>query len=125
MSFLSFVYFISTAGESGTNYSCAYNNNDDDDNNNNNKNKIHGLWNTEVQCRIHKGSPIISDLSRFNPIPLIDTHFFTVHPNIFLVSSIFPVGLPVTILKATLSSSVLATCPAHLIRLDLITLTIN
>ena len=35
-----------------------------------------------------------------------------------------PVGLPVKILKALLLSSILATCPAHLNLLDLITLTI-
>ena len=33
------------------------------------------------------------------------------------------VGLPVKILKALLPSSILATCPAHLNLLDLITLT--
>ena len=37
---------------------------------------------------------------------------------------IFPQGLPVKILKSLLSSSILATCPAHLNFLDLITLTI-
>ena len=39
-------------------------------------------------------------------------------------SHLFPVGLPVKILKALLPSSILATCPAHLNLLDLITLTI-
>ena len=52
--------------------------------------------------------------------------------NILLLSShlllgfpkgIFPVGLPVKILKAFLPSSIMATCLAHLNLLDLITLT--
>ena len=43
-------------------------------------NQLHGLWNPEVQCCIHKVSPII--LSRINPIPHIDTYFFKVHSQI-------------------------------------------
>ena len=31
-------------------------------------NYLQGLWNPEVQSRIHKGSPIIDILSRINPI---------------------------------------------------------
>ena len=40
---------------------------------------LHALWNPEVQFRIHKGSQIISILSRINPIPRIDTYIFKVH----------------------------------------------
>ena len=36
----------------------------------------HGLWNPEIQCRIHNSSPIIPTLSRINPIPRIDIYFF-------------------------------------------------
>ena len=36
---------------------------------------------------------------------------------------LFPVGVPVNILKALIPSSILATCPAYLNFLDLITLT--
>ena len=50
-------------------------------------NKLHGLWNPEVQCRIHKGSLIIPILSRINPIPCIDTYLFKVHSNIVLPST--------------------------------------
>ena len=54
---------------------------------------------------------------------LIDTYFF--HTYLFKVpKGLFPVGLPVKILKALPLSSILATCPAHLNLLDLITLTI-
>jgi hypothetical protein len=73
---------------------------------------------------------MIPILSRINPIPHIDTYLFKVH---LILSShlrlghpkaLFRVGLPVKILKALLHSSILATCPAHLNFLDLITLTI-
>ena len=82
------------------------------------------------QCHIHKGSPIIPILSRINPIPRTDNYLFKVHSNIVLPSTprplkcLFPVGLPVKMLKALLPSSILAICPAHLNLLDLITLTI-
>ena len=38
---------------------------------------------TEVQRRIHKGSPIVSTL-RINPIPRIDTYLLKVHINIWI-----------------------------------------
>jgi hypothetical protein len=88
---------------------------------------LHGLWNPEVQCRIHEDSPIIPILSRINPITRIDTYLFKVHSNIVLPSTpkeLFPAGLPVKILKALLPSSNLTKCPAYLNLLDLITLTI-
>ena len=50
---------------------------------------------------------------------------FKVHSNIALPKGLFPVGLPVIILKAVLPSSILATCPAHLNLLDLITLNVQ
>ena len=50
-------------------------------------NSLCGLWNQEVQCRIHKGSPIIPILSRVNAIPLTDTYVFKVHSNITLPST--------------------------------------
>ena len=71
-----------------------------------------------------QGSPIIPILSRINPIPRIDTYFFNVHLRLDFPNGIFPVGLPVKVLKALLPSSILATCPAHLNLLHLITLTI-
>ena len=58
----------------------------------------------------HKVSPIIPILSRINPIPRIDTYLFKVYLRLGLPKGLFPVGLPVKILKAT--------CPAHLILLD-------
>ena len=44
-------------------------------------NYFHGFWNSEVQCRIHKRSPIIAILTRINPIPPIDAHLFKIHSN--------------------------------------------
>ena len=46
--------------------------------------RTHSSHLTKVQCRIHKGSPIIPILSRINPIPRTDTYLFKVHSNIFL-----------------------------------------
>ena len=76
----------------------------------------------EVQCHIQKGSQIIPILSQIKQITCIDTYLFKVHSNIVLPKGLFPVGLPIKILKALLPSSILATCPAHLNLLDLITL---
>ena len=53
-----------------------------------------------------------------------DAYLFKVHSNIVLPKRLFPVDLPVKILKAFLPYSILATYPAHLNLLGLITLTI-
>ena len=69
-------------------------------------------------------------LSRINLIPRIATYIFKIililssHLRLGLPKGLFPVGLPVKNLKALLPSSILATCPAHLYLIDLITLTI-
>ena len=83
----------------------------------------------EVQCLIHKVTPIISILSRINPIHYIRTYFFKVDSNIALSTmprprGLFPIDLPINILKALLPSSVLDTCSVHLNILDLITLAV-
>ena len=76
--------------------------------------------NLEVQCRLHKGSPIIPILNRIYPIPLIDTYLFKVHFNIVphlrlgLPKGLFPVELTVKILKALLPSFILAIWFSHL-----------
>ena len=48
---------------------------------------LHGLWNPETQCRIHKGSAIIPILTQINPIPRIGTYPFKVHSNNVLPST--------------------------------------
>ena len=53
-----------------------------------------------VQCSIH--SPIMSIMSRNNPIPHIDTYFFRRHSNIVLPPT--PTFLEVSILQAYLST---------------------
>ena len=55
-----------------------------------------------------------------------NSQHFKFHSNIVLPSTLglLKCLLPVTILKALLPSSILATCPAHLNLLDLITLNI-
>ena len=78
-----------------------------------------------------QGPPIISILSRINPIPRIDTHFFKIililssHLRLGPRNGLSPVDLPDKILKALLLSCILATWPAYLNLLDLITLTIR
>ena len=47
---------------------------------------LHGLWNPEIQCLVHKDSPIIPILSRINPILLTDKYFNKVYSIIILPS---------------------------------------
>ena len=58
------------------------------------------------------------------PISLRSILILSSHLHLGLPKGLFHVGLPVKILKALLPSSILATCPAHLNLMDLITLTI-
>ena len=75
----------------------------------------------EVEGHIHKDFPVIPILIRINPISHVDIHFSKTHDNIVL-PSMFAAGLPVTVLKALISSSILATCPAYPNLLNLIAL---
>ena len=51
---------------------------------------INGLWNPEVECRIHKGFPTFTILSWINPIICIETYLFKIHSNIVLPSTLRP-----------------------------------
>ena len=91
--------------------------------------KLYGLWNPKVQCSIYKGSAIIPILGRNNPIPCIDIYLRSVlilssHLSLGFPNDLFPVRKPAKILKVLPPSSILATRPAHLNLLDLITLII-
>ena len=73
-----------------------------------------GLCNPEVQFRIHKGFPIIPVLSWLNPIPHIDTYFFRIHSNIVIPKDLFPMGVPVKILKPLFLYSGYMTCSSYI-----------
>ena len=72
-----------------------------------------GLSNNSYPEPNQPNSPNISS----RPILILSSHLRLGFPK-----GLFPVGLPVKIMKAILPSSILATCPAHLNLLDLITL---
>ena len=80
--------------------------------------QLHGIWKPEVQCHIHKGSPINPTLRRIDSMPCKGTYFLryililSSHLRLSLPKGLIPVGLPVKILKALLPSSILATWPA-------------
>jgi hypothetical protein len=84
------------------------------------------LWNPKVQYSVHKSPPLVSILSHIHPIHSIPSYLSKIHFNIVhpptsgLPSGLFPSGLPINILYAFLFSPTRATCPAHLIVLDLI-----
>ena len=62
--------------------------------------KSNDLWNLQVQCHIHKGSPIILMLSQINQISYIITHFFKIRSAIILpLRGLLLVALCLAILK--------------------------
>jgi hypothetical protein len=86
------------------------------------------LWNPKVHYRVHKSLPLILILSHINPIHTIPCYLSKIHFNIVthsrvgLPSGVFPSGFPNNILYAFFFSLIRATCPAHLVPLDLIIL---
>ena len=86
----------------------------------------HILWNPKVHYRIRKCSPHVPVLSQINPVhaPHSTTWWSILilswHLHLGLPSDLIPSGFPTETLYAPLLSTIRATCPAHLILLDLI-----
>ena len=86
--------------------------------------------NPKVHYRTHKRPPPVSILA--SPIQSICLHtnswrsilILSTHLRLGLPSELLPRGFPTKTLYTPLSSTILATCPAHLILLDFITRTI-
>ena len=93
-------------------------------------NKLHGLWNPEIQCRIQRDSRISlswAESTQFFVLTLISLRSILILPyqlRLGLPKGLFPAGVPVNILKSLLYTPILATWPAHLNLLDLIILAI-
>jgi hypothetical protein len=85
------------------------------------------LWNPKFYFRVHMIPPLVPILSQIEPVPTTPSYFPKIHFNIVhpplcicLPRGLFPSGVPTKIPPLPIR----ATCPAHLILLDLIILII-
>jgi hypothetical protein len=88
------------------------------------------LRNPKVHHRVHKSPPLVHMLGQIDSVHTIPSHpisprsiliLFT-HLRLDLPSGLFPSSFPTNTLYAFLVSPIHATCPAHLILIDLIIL---
>ena len=81
--------------------------------------------NPKVHYRTHKRPPPVSIVGQPNPVHIPTSYLLEIHPNIIHPSTPRPpqwslsLRLPHQTLNTPLSSPIRATCPAHLILLDL------
>jgi len=88
------------------------------------------LWEPKNHYRIHKCPPPAPVLGQIDQVHALTSHCLKIHLNIILQLSLglpvglFPSGFPTKTLYTPVLSPKRATCPAHLILLDLITRTL-
>ena len=82
------------------------------------------VWNPKVHYRTHKRPPPVPVLGQPNPVDIPTSHLLEIHPNIIHTSTpmspqwSLSLRFPHQDSIRPLSSPICATCPAHLILLD-------